>query len=134
VFWYGNIGKYGICEPAPGGKEGNPDIIFEIDNYVFILELTTFRGNRGQWSSAEASSVPDHIAKFKKFIPHKKVVGIFSAPSIHPQLEQNLKLNALKENVGMIFKPSIEFAIFLAKTSRKELKDSLIKDSEIQLR
>jgi len=66
VFWYGCEGKYGIDEPAPGGKEGNPDVVFEIDNHLFVLELTTFRGNRAQWSCAEASSVPDHIAKFKR--------------------------------------------------------------------
>jgi len=133
VFWYGNVGKYGICEPAPGGKEGNPDIVFEIDDYLFVLELTTFKGNRGQWSSAEASSVPDHIAKFKKTNAGKNVIGIFSAPSIHHQLEQNLRLNAKKENVGMIFKSCIEFAEFLAKTNKRDLKEKLIEESEKQI-
>jgi hypothetical protein len=133
VFWYGNIAKYGICEPAPGGKEGNPDIVFGIDDYSFVLELTTIRGIRAQWNSAEASSVPDHIAKFRKLNPDKKVIGIFSAPSIHHQLEQNLKLNAKKENVGMIFKPSIEFAEFLSNTDRNKLKEKLIEESESQI-
>ena len=134
VFWFGGLGKYGICEPAPGGKEGNPDIVFEVDNYAFVLELTTFRGNRAQWSSSEASSVPDHITKFQRQNTNKKVIGIFSAPNIHPQLEQNLKLNAKKEEVGMIFQPCIEFAEFLSKTSRKELVKKLIEESENQLR
>jgi len=133
VFWYGYKSKYGIDEPAPGGKEGNPDIVFEVDDHIFILELTTFRGNRAQWSSGEASSVPDHIAKFKRLNPHKKVIGIFSAPSIHHQLEQNLKLNAKKENVGMIFKPCIEFADFLVKTNRADLKKDLIEESKKQI-
>lgn len=133
VFWFGNQSKYGICEPAPGGKEGNPDIIFEVDNYLFVLELTTFRGIRAQWSSSEASSVPDHIAKFKKTNHSKKVVGIFSAPSIHPQLEQNLILNAKKERVGMIFKPCIDFAKFLSITNRDELKEKLIQESKTQI-
>jgi len=133
VFWFGNQGKYGICEPAPGGKEGNPDVIFEIDDYLFVLELTTFRGNRAQWSSAEASSVPDHIAKFKRSNYDKKVIGIFSAPSIHSQLEQNLILNAKKENVGMIFKSCIDFADFLSKTNRKGLKEKLIQESKTQI-
>lgn len=133
VFWFGHQGKYGICEPAPGGKEGNPDIVFEVDDCLFVLELTTFRGNRAQWSSAEASSVPDHISKFKKSRHSKKVIGIFSAPSIHPQLEQNLTLNARKEKVGMIFKSCIEFAEFLSKTNRKELKEKLIHESKTQI-
>jgi hypothetical protein len=134
VFWYGSIGKYGICEPAPGGKEGNPDIVFEIDDYMFILEVTTFRGNRAQWNSAEASSVPDHIIKIKKTCPEKKIVGIFSAPSIHHQLAQNLMLNAQKENIAMLFKPCIEFSEFLAQTNRKELQEVLIKDEIDQLK
>lgn len=134
VFWYGNnSGKYGICEPAPGGKEGNPDIVFEIDDYMFVLELTTLRGSRAQWNSAEASSVPDHIAKFKRQNPTKKIIGIFSAPSINPQLEQNLTLNAKKENVGMLFEPCIEFAELLSKSSKRELKKNLIEESRKQI-
>jgi len=134
VFWYGKKAKYGICEPAPGGKEGNPDIIFEIDNYLFILELTTYRGTRAQWNSSEASSVPDHIAKAKRENMNKKIIGIFCAPNIHPQLEKNLNLNAKEENVGMIFVPCIEYAEFLCRTNRKELLDFLIKRSKEQLR
>ncbi|MDG6927734.1 MAG: hypothetical protein JRN10_00800 [Nitrososphaerota archaeon] len=134
VFWYGkNSEDYGICEPAPGGKEGKPDIVFEIDDYVFVLELTTFRGSRAQWNSAEASSVPDHIAKFKRQFPTKKIIGIFSAPSIHPQLEQNLALNAKKENVGMLFEPCIKFAELLSRTSKDELKKNLIEESRKQV-
>ena len=134
VFWYGRTEKYGICEPAPGGKEGNPDLVFVIDDVVFVLELTTFRGTRAQWSGSEASSVPDHIAKFKALHPGRKVVGIFSAPSIHPQLKQNLALNAKSKNVGMLFRPCTEFAEFLSAASREELKRTLLQESENQLR
>jgi len=133
VFWYGKTGKYGICEPAPGGKEGNPDITFEIDEYLLVLELTTFRGNRAQWGSAEASSVPDHISKFKRLNRGKKVIGIFSAPSIHHQLEQNLRLNAREKRVGMIFKPCIEFADYLAGIHRDQLKKDLIEEARRQI-
>ncbi len=133
VFWFGSMGKYGICEPAPGGKAGNPDVIFEIDECIIVLELTTFRGNRAQWNSAEASSVPDHISKFKNSYPKKKIIGVFSAPSIHRQLEKNLTLNARNEGVGMIFIPCIKFVEFLAKTSRSNLKNSLIKEAEKQI-
>ena len=134
VFWYGKKGKYGICEPAPGGKEGNPDVTFEIGDYSFILELTTYRGTRAQWNSSEASSVPDHIAKAKRENPNKKIIGIFSAPNIHPQLEKNLTLNARQEKVGMIFIPCIEFAELLSKLNREELLNLLVEKSEEQLK
>ncbi len=103
VFWYGKITEYGLALPAPGGKNGNPDIIFEIDNFQFVLELTTWFGNRSQWAGSEASSVPDHIVKFKETNPHKNTIGIFSAPSLHEQLRKNLKNNAKEEKVGMVF-------------------------------
>jgi hypothetical protein len=134
VYWYGYMGKYGICEPAPGGKEGNPDIVFEIDSYMIVLEITAFRGNRAQWNSAEASSVPDHIAKFKRNNPSKNIIGLFTAPSIHHQLEQNLKLNAQKEQVGMIFKPCIDFSKILSSINKKALNELLVEGAARQVR
>jgi len=134
VYWYGKNARFGINHPAPGGKAGNPDIVFEIDDYVFVLELTTIRGIRAQWNSSEASSVPDHFAKFKRSNPGKTVIGIFSAPSIHPQLEKNLTLNARSEKVGMVFRPCIEFAKFLSKCKRKDIIDTLSKESKTQIK
>jgi len=134
VYWFGSIGQYGICEPAPGGKEGNPDVVFEIDEYMVVLEITTLKGNRAQWNSAEASSVPDHIAKFKRNNPSKKVVGLFTAPSIHHQLEQNLKLNAQKEKVGMIFKPCIDFSKSLVGIDKEKIKNILLEGTVRQLK
>lgn len=133
VFWFGKIGQYGICEPAPGGKDGFPDIVFEIDEYSFVLELTTIRGIRGQWDSTEASSVPDHITKFKATNPHKSVIGIFSAPSIHEQLAQNLLLNARQNNVGMLFEPCVEFASRINNSSRDDFKKYLVGKAEEQI-
>jgi hypothetical protein len=133
VYWYGKIGKYGIDEPAPGGKEGNPDIVFDIDDFSFVLELTTIIGTRAQWNSSEASSVPDHICKYKMTNTDRKIIGIFSAPSIHPQVEKNLFLNAKKDNVCMIFEPCSEFANFLASTNRNELLEKLIDDCNKQM-
>jgi len=133
VYWYGSIGKYGIYKPAIGGKEGNPDIIFEIDKYSIVLEVTTFKGIRAQWSSAEASSVPDHIEKYKRENSDRKIIGIFSAPSIHHQLKENLELNAKKAKVGMLFKPSIDFVEYLEKVSRVEFLEDLITEVQVQL-
>jgi SOS-response transcriptional repressor LexA len=101
---------------------------------MMVSEITTFRGNRAQWNSAEASSVPDHIAKFKRNNPTKKIIGLFTAPSIHHQLEQNLKLNARKENVGILFKPCIDFAKLLASIDRNRLKNMLLKEVDMQLK
>ena len=133
VFWYGKIAQYGICEPAPGGKDGYPDIVFEIDDLSIVLELTTIRGIRGQWDSAEASSVPDHITKFKATNPNKNVIGIFSAPSIHEQLAQNLLLNARQNNVGMLFEPCIEFANLIVSTSKEDFKKYLLEKVKKQM-
>ena len=122
VFWFGkeDILEYGIAKPAPGGKNGNPDLVFEINDYQFVLELTTYKGNRAQWNGSEASSVPDHIAKYKNNNQSKKTIGIFSAPSLHEQLRKNLTLNAKEENVGMIFINCTELANLFLK-SRKEI-------------
>ena len=133
MFWYGENKEFDIAAPAPGGKQGNPDITFEIDNYLFVVELTTIKGVRAQWNSSEASSVPDHISKMKKENPSKTVIGIFSAPSIHSQLEQNLTLNAKKDQVGIIFEPCIEFAEFLRKSNKYTLKKILVDKSIQQL-
>lgn len=131
VFWFGkeDISEYGIAKPAPGGKNGNPDLVFEIDNYQFVLELTTYRGNRAQWNSSEASSVPDHIVKFKNDNPKKKTIGIFSAPSIHEQLRKNLTLNAKEEKVGMIFINCVDLANLFLRPRKEILKEfvSLVK-------
>lgn len=134
LFWFGkeDIYEYGIAKPAPGGKNGNPDLVFEINDYQFVLELTTYRGNRAQWNSSEASSVPDHISKFKNNNPSKKTIGIFSAPSLHEQLRKNLTLNAKEEKVGMIFISCIDLANLFLK-SRKEILKEFITMVEVQM-
>jgi hypothetical protein len=53
-------------------------------------------------------------------------------PSIHHQLEHNLRLNATKEKVGMIFKPCVEFADFLANSNRKDLRKTLVEEATEQ--
>lgn len=122
VTWYGKSReKFGIGMPAPGGKEGNPDIVFVIEDTTYVLELTTIRGNRAQWNSSEASSVPDHIAKFKSQNTNGDTIGIFSAPSIHPQTQKNLRLNAQEEGVGMIFVDCIELAKKFSELNREEI-------------
>lgn len=133
VFWFGKKARYGICEPAPGGREGNPDIVFEIDDYLFVLELTTIRGTRAQWNSSEASSVPDHIKKHKENNSTKNVIGIFSAPNIHHQLATNLRLNARQDNVPMLFIPISEFVELLINSTKESLLEFFVTLSNTQL-
>jgi len=133
VFWFGKKVRYGICDPAPGGREGNPDLIFSIDNYIFVLELTTQRGNRGQWSGSEASSVPDHISRISRENSNKKVIGIFSAPTIHHQLERNLSLNARQDETGMIFISCIELAKLVTEKNKRDLLNYFKSKVEEQL-
>ena len=64
----------------------------------------------------------------------QKIIGLFTAPNIHPQLEQNLKLNAKKEKVGMIFKPCIEFSRMLTQINKKDFKKMLVEEAEKQLK
>lgn len=105
VHWNGSLTKYALPSAAPGGKYGNPDLIFHVDNTIFVLELTTIKSKSGQ-EKAEASSVPDHIKNIKKENPTKNVVGIYVAPLIHERVTNlmngamgdiDIKLNTLTE-------------------------------------
>lgn len=133
VFWFWCLDEYWMAKPAPWWKEWNPDIVFVIDEYEFILELTTIRGTRAQWTSWEASSVPDHIKKFNNK-SEKKVIWIFSAPSIHQQVEQNLLLNAKEEKVSMIFFSCFELISILEEENKTSILNSLLEKAKDQLK
>ena len=81
VIWNGKVGKYGLPTQAPGGRTGNADMIFIINDNHYVLELTTIKSKSGQ-EKAEVASVPDHIRLYKGD-DDKNVVGIFCAPMIH---------------------------------------------------
>lgn len=91
--WNGTLGKYGINEPARGGKQGFPDITFRFDKIHFILELTTIKSRSTQWS-AEGSSVPDHIRNILRENKKGRIIGIFCAPI---QFSRNIR--ALKSSL-----------------------------------
>lgn len=82
VYWNGRLTKYGLPRPAPGGKLGDPDIVFKMNGEHFVLEVTVIKPKSTQFS-AEGSSVPDHIKLFKENNPTKKVNGVYAAPLIH---------------------------------------------------
>jgi len=49
VIWNGKIGEYGIPSPAPGGPNGDPDILIFIGDTLVVLELTTIKSKSQQW-------------------------------------------------------------------------------------
>lgn len=100
VIWNGRVGRYGLPTSAPGGKLGTPDIIFRINDIVFILELTTIRSKSLQFK-AEGSSVPDHIKLFK-LNSRNKIIGIFSAPLIHARNTASMESILHKEQIPII--------------------------------
>jgi AlwI restriction endonuclease len=102
VRWYGKYGQDGIPGPAPGGKDGNPDLVFEIDDIAVVLELTTIKGTRAQWNSSEAASVPDHINSYIHEDPNSRVAGIFSAPGIDSRVRNTFTLHENKTKVPII--------------------------------
>lgn len=124
--WYGRIGEYGLALPALGGKEGFPDIVFEIEDYIFVLELTTIRSDSLQWS-AEGASVPEHIEKIKIKYPEKKVIGIFSAPKISPRVQVQLGLHLKHNNTKIMFIDVFTLSkIFVDSSSKEDLVTRLL--------
>jgi len=66
--------------PIHHAKSGEPDMVFEYDDFIIVCEVTLLpKGN--QW--AEHETVPRHVAKVIKQYD-KEVYGIFIAPTIDP--------------------------------------------------
>ena len=103
VVWNGTISNLGIPQPAPGGKEGNPDIYFYVGNRAYVLELTTIRANAQQWA-AEGASVHDHIMNFsrKTNFTGCKIIGLFAAPIIGNRVETMFSHISSKEGIPHI--------------------------------
>lgn len=121
VVWNGRLDEFGLAYPALGGREGNPDIYFFIDNTLYVLEVTTIRAGAMQWS-AEGASVHDHILNLlKKVRGNYKMVGLFSAPTIAPRVAGMFKHISSKERIP--HKPiSIVDFIKILKSGREAIK------------
>lgn len=124
IIWNGKIGKYGLSTPAPGGKIGRPDIIFSIDSYVFILELTTIKAKSSQFS-AEGASVPDHIINYYKETTTKPY-GIFVAPQIHERNDSAMKAVLNKFSLDIICLTEKEFIDILLLEDKNKLLTHLL--------
>lgn len=124
VIWNGKIGKFGLPIPAPGGKTGTPDMIFRIDEFEFVLELTTIRAKAMQFDK-EGSSVPDHIR-----LQHSKsnfnVYGIFCAPQIHDRNTSIMKASLLEEQIELNCLTDKELLEILLSEDREKIVSKLI--------
>lgn len=102
VYWNGRVSDTELYYPALGGKNGMPDIYFFIDDYLFILELTTIRSGDMQWK-AEGASVHDHIRNLSQTLHSShKIIGLFSAPTISPRIENMFKHISAHDNLPHI--------------------------------
>jgi hypothetical protein len=124
VKWYGQLENYEIPGPAAGGKAGNPDVIFEIDDITCVLELTTIRGTAAQWTSSEAASVPDHIKNYENHARPGRILGFFIAPSINNRVNENFVVHGLKSRRPIICLEIAEF-VNLTMLDRSSLKSKL---------
>lgn len=127
VYWNGKIGKYGLPVQAPGGKTGTPDIIFKIDDFDFVLELTTIKAKSLQFQ-AEIASVPDHIRLYKGSISEKrKVIGIFCAPIIHDRNTNTMQTILQQYCLKLHCLTDTEFLNILNLPTKKDVLEILLK-------
>lgn len=121
VVWNGRLNEFGLAYPAPGGKEGLPDIYFFIGKTLFLLEVTTIRGGDMQWK-AEVASVNDHIInQLRKANGKYDVVGLFSAPIISPRALEMFKHISSKDKIQ--HNPiSIDDFIKILENGKEEIK------------
>jgi len=127
VVWHGNSDNYKIPSPAPGGV---PDLIFFINDYVHVLELTLIGDKRSQWSK-EGASVPDHILEVQENYPESRVIGHFIAPVMHKANKEGLLGLGEHRGFTICFHQILDLVSNLDKiNSREELKKIFIPDDE----
>ncbi|MFH1061954.1 MAG: AlwI family type II restriction endonuclease [Candidatus Omnitrophota bacterium] len=71
--------------PAPGG---GPDMIFEFDNFVLVIEVTLTSSSRQE--AAEGETVRRHVADIVKE-SDKEVYGLFLAPDINSNTAETFR-------------------------------------------
>lgn len=120
VIWNGKLGNYNLPIQAPGGKTGDPDLIFIIDNIRYVLELTTIRAKSMQFQ-AEGSSVPDHIKLYQEEYPNIVVKGIFCAPLIHERVHSTMSTILSVQSIPFISITDEEFLLVLDSKTKEEL-------------
>ena len=71
---------------APGG---GPDLVFEFDNFVLVVEVTLSTSIRQE--GTEGVPVRHHVHMIKSEYPKKPVYGLFIAPKLMPQTVETFK-------------------------------------------
>lgn len=123
VIWNGKLERFQLPRPAPGGKNGIPDILFLIDNEWYVLEVTTIKPKALQFS-AEGASVPDHIRLFAEET-QKPVNGIFSAPTMHVRVNDAMKSTLKGYGLKIKCLSLDDLLTILASKNRKNIKQKL---------
>ncbi|MCT1763990.1 AlwI family type II restriction endonuclease [Staphylococcus epidermidis] len=126
VIWNGSIGKYNLPTQSPGGKLGNPDIIFIKDNVHYVLELTTIKSKSTQ-EKAELSSVSDHIRLYKNKVNNKQITvkGIFCAPIVHERTHNTMKSILQESNTEIVSLTIIQLLNILEESTKYNLNSLL---------
>lgn len=122
VIWNGTMNEFGRYWPAPGGKAGNPDIILSINHIKCPIELTTIGNARAQWS-AEGVSVHDHVKNFQAefHIEEQKIIGIFSAPTIHDPMRPSLASESKRQKKPILCLTIAELISVFSEKKRDEI-------------
>lgn len=132
VIWNGSIGDFGIMRPASPGKGGLSDIQLRIDDIDYFIELTTIGNSRAQWT-AEGVSVHDHIGNCRKFLSadsSRKVIGIFSAPTIHVPLKPSLENESKRLKTAIVCIEISKLIELFTSGSKKVIKDYFLREEK----
>ena len=80
---------------APGK---GPDLVFEFEGYVLIVEVTLLTTDRQ--ATAEQVGVRRHVYEIAKSITHKPVYCLFLAPSIKNETARDFRKASYEEDDG----------------------------------
>lgn len=72
---------------APGG---GPDMIFEFEDFVFVVEVTLTASSRQE--AAEGEPVRRHVAQYVDLYPDKEVYGLFIANTIDTNTAETFRI------------------------------------------
>lgn len=117
-----------VCT-APGK---GPDLLFEFDSFVLVVEVTLLESSRQE--AAEGESVRRHVANITEQYPNKPVYGLFIANKIDPntmdvfQLGRWYKTYELKVQIDIVAITLEQFYdFFLALFNSKEINPSYVR-------
>jgi hypothetical protein len=84
---------------APGGT---PDLVFEFETFVLVVEVTLTTGIRQE--GTEGVPVRHHVYKVQNEYPNKPVFGLFVAPKLAPSTIETFR-------IGKWFPPDADYSV-----------------------